>query len=1588
MMGWTKPRLLAAACGLFLLALPAEAAAPLPGAEPPACFAAIAPLLTAAETALAAAGPATVVALDETFHRVGPSGDYCRVERRIRRAGGPAPWRYSARGFPPAQRLHLVSARARQADGSWVPAGEAAFDDSGALLEVSFPGLDGGAFAEVVAVIEEPVLPIAGELTALLTFYGELPTASSRSVVELPAAMAARLADTPVGAAPARLRFDLGGGRVRFEWLAKDPPAGRSAAVWLTTLESWDRLADWYRGQLHGRDELPSDLAEAALTWTAGATTPREIAARLYRQVTDRLRSAPSGLGLVPALPRRPAEVWESGGGDSLDKAQLLHALLAARGIGSTLALVNGRQAGAVETRSPDFRHFDRALLAIEMIGEKPRGILWADLSLPFLEPGQIAPGGGDRPAFLIPAGGGFRFATTPPAGPLSLSAEQVAALAAAADPRLEAAVAALMEGAGGTPEETAGRLAEAVRRFDQGGEEGAAGRLFLAFEKAAPRAPGAAAALAGLRLYFEGKSAVGVFAEIARDLAGLFAASPPPWWREAPFEPGLDLEASARRLDQLEKEKNVPAFLRQAFHLLTTFPPQPDFSRRLYQLTYAFAEHHPEAPQADALLALMNRLPKADANYWEGQAIAGRRLAALGKTDPALALYRRQLADPLLPPAFAAVFKALAAEAALGAGRLADAEASYGQLGGGADLGLPIVIDALVQAALLELEAGRPEEALAYLQRLQSADPAVVERSASPQQALYLRQLGGDEKRARRAWASAADWWPSWLDLEARWPAPPGRPVAPLLGDLQLLGARFGDELARGDRAAAFEILRRLAYAARWDPQLALELSGSLIYLVPTRPDLAEPIHQTAIILHRALPPFAEPESAARSRLLLAAHLIDAGRPAEALEPLRDLLALKVGGMLEQRGLTLLAMVALATGRGEEQAAAELARALAGDISGGGFPAELRGVAALRLAELYQRLGRPEDERKLLEKETLHPAVRASPQQAELAARLAAARKGSDLLAETFAAWRDGFELPILAVAEPASLADARLAGKAGSQLLEGGWLPPEKVKIAFLAASDARRSVEERTGLLIAVLPELRGCLPRQGVYRRMLEALARERRFPASVRSAAAFYWVYSHIQHENLAAADQLLRGRELELSPQQRGALEALRSLPAAKADGASGLEGYVAGLLGRKLEPAREQLLPEAWRYLALLGAEGAAERMAPLLDGLRLENGDTGREAELRRALRESRQGLGALRRARVDWRRRWLGPGAPARPELLDEIANPRALEGLAPDECRALLLYDLEKLELGLAATPSWPAYFAACQEGAETAGPVQAEIVLALAGGALDDGPKAAALAEAAGYLADDDRVWPALLAGLKKAVDPRREPLAGRAVAMLAAQRALRGGEKVDWQTLRRDLDEDQRALVGGWQARLLLNQGDAAGARALLAATPAAELENPAGLLERLQLLALSPGPEANAARAAARRQAYLAKLAALANDSWSAARQAIRLEAALGEKSDPAWAAALAERIRHPLGRLSLELAVAEARADWPAAHAAAKRMIDIESPDHDDLWSLGRAAFEAGRKEEAQAVLRLFLEKTRNHPAEPEARRILAGL
>jgi transglutaminase-like putative cysteine protease len=1985
-----------AGLGLALsLATAARAATPPFSTEPPAVYRqAIEPLLTPAAAALEGAtsaesrlreGAIGSVLLDETIFWVAEDGAVYRAEHQIYRADSEAAIEEVARNITAfeshQQKIHLVLARTLPPGGSWQTVrpetifvqspqdqAELSIYSDTAELVVVFPQIRTGSVTEQIVLIEEPVFSIPGQLTAMLVFDPGWPTDIARYLVELPAAMAARLADTPIGAAPEARRSAAADGRHLIEWRMTNPPvydeepqmapvSERGPAVFLTTLGGWDEFADWFRGLLAGRDRLPPDLQAAARGWTAEANSPEEVVRILHRRVTDDIRYTGLEFGLAGYRPKTTAEVWSDGYGDCKDKANLLRALLADQGIASSLALLDTYHAGTIETRSPDFRHFNHAILAIETGG----GLLWADPTLSGLDPGQLGPNDGERQALLIPAGGGFRFVTTPPAAPPrlvataelemttdgalqgaltieadlfyagihkdfllgdearrlraaenlageyfagaevidlaveetprglfrariyfavpggeetrlafsdggwlgreleqegprrttyfqsrdsvdlafryrlppglapgrlpaplavdlpSLSAqagwrcepgecrvelrqeqrqgriepaefpaflqakqaidawlsrpprlepgdgggqpprtaaadlplmptgagqlrllerkypegvqddrrragleqvlqffpndrevqyqaqmklgtldcetngergarrlreglarhgdavdlrlrvwgryllaicdgvpreeaigllranaddpavdqlqrgwsllswvdlvakdspeeaialidrtlalpEALAAdgnfaglawsaktrlLAKRRDPGLKAALAAALESEHAV--QVAGYLAGGVEALTAEGETEAAGRLADALEPALAGRPALEPLLAELRGQQAARSLAPQLAAIAGELEALFAQSPPSWWDSQPAELGDHLQAVKARLEKLGNEEPVPPFVRQAVHYLTRFPPEDDFSQRLYQVAWSFANHFKDAAQTEPLLGLLRQLPTSDVYHWEGEVLAGQRLSAAGDLAGAAAFYRRQLGDGELPEAFRSVMKALLADVQLAAGELEEARRLYRELAGEGDLDLPLVAGALMTGALLELEAGRPEEAWPLLRRLREAEADVLANTSSPLQAASLAKLAADEAAAAAAWAAAEAWWPRWLELEKKAGLPPaGRPVSPVLGDMGSLGQEMRASQRRGDAAGAYGTLRRLAHAARWDPAVGLELAIAFTMLAGGSGNLAPDMAETAVQLLRALPPFPQPDNASRADLLLGAFLLDLKKPEEVFAPVRRLLARTPQGQLAQRGAMLQAAAAAATGNSREEAAGVLAAAL--DDS---FPRETRAMAVDFLAQLYRQLGRREEERVLLEREVAHPAIAGTELGKKLESRLEASRHGgdADVFAQIFAAWAAKFELPFLAWAEPASLDDPRLAGKKETELLEGDWLEAEKVKIAFLAAADGEIPVADRSRILGAGLDALGNSLARQSTYRRMLQAMVGEPRFPVQLRIVAEFMLAMSLVQSENLPELDRLLASATL-IVPQQREFLAAARETVELRTREAPEIEKFLESRLAAPLSEHQATFFPELWRILVLQGDPAALRRLEPMLDGLAIAGGDPGEVEELRLTvkrlgtdLREQRDAAAAMRELLAAELKAVKKDGRPA---ALDEVANLAVLASLPPAACRELLLFDLATNKLGAIGTLAWPITFVGCLEREHEG--LRRDLVLAFITALERDETRAEALGMLPAAIGFDEPLWTELLAELKRRLGASdRKSL--QALRGLELQQAVRRGEKVDFEAEATGLSGDSLRNLRLLQADLLLHDRDAGGARAFLAASSPAELKHAFGMAGRLELLRLLPeAPERQLVESAARRQLYEARLKALMHASWIPGFTVLRLAARLdGQGSYPAaWLESLLAATDNEYGRSWLRLYDAELRQDWAAAYAAAARAIELGDIDHDNQWHLGRAAFELGKQEEARRALTLFRERSKGHPRQPDAAELLARL
>lgn len=249
---------------------------------------------------------------------------------------------------------------------------------SQAELRLVYPKATVGATTEVIVLVRENIPVMPGEFAVSRIFGSGWPVFLHRFVVDLPDTDWARIhSDGTTAGVPDPAVETSAPGRERRTWTRQRVPAipwenyspplaFRAPTLWLTTLRSWDDLAKWYDGQLATRSTIGPDLAQAVERATQGLTDRRAIIEALHALAANEVRYTGLEFGLAGYQPHSCDDVWQKRYGDCKDKANLLRAMLATKGIRSHLVLLSTHGNGQVEKRSPSWQQFNHAILAVE----------------------------------------------------------------------------------------------------------------------------------------------------------------------------------------------------------------------------------------------------------------------------------------------------------------------------------------------------------------------------------------------------------------------------------------------------------------------------------------------------------------------------------------------------------------------------------------------------------------------------------------------------------------------------------------------------------------------------------------------------------------------------------------------------------------------------------------------------------------------------------------------------------------------------------------------------------------------------------------------------------------------------------------------------------------------------------------------------------------------------------------------------------------------------------------------------------------------------------------------------------------------
>ena len=303
------------------------------------------------------------------------------------------------------ERVEVKSLKVIKPDGTVVTAGaEAVVDLSSPVVQeapmysdarqkhISVPGLSVGDIIEydVVTRVFEPFTP--GQFWDNWDFVTHFVCLDEEIVLEVPANRTLKV-KSPEGMEP---RVEDQAGRRRYTWKAENRKpieevnafknfqslnpsemlrglaVSQPRRMLFSTFQNWDAIGQWYNTLAQERQFPSQEVRAKADEITRGATSELAKVQAIYDYVSH-IRYVSLSFGVGRYQPHSALEVLTNLYGDCKDKATLLDALLAAKGIHGDTALINTQ--AEVDREIPTPLQFDHAINMVSLGGRE----VWLD---------------------------------------------------------------------------------------------------------------------------------------------------------------------------------------------------------------------------------------------------------------------------------------------------------------------------------------------------------------------------------------------------------------------------------------------------------------------------------------------------------------------------------------------------------------------------------------------------------------------------------------------------------------------------------------------------------------------------------------------------------------------------------------------------------------------------------------------------------------------------------------------------------------------------------------------------------------------------------------------------------------------------------------------------------------------------------------------------------------------------------------------------------------------------------------------------------------------------------------------------------
>lgn len=308
------------------------------------------------------------------------------------------------------------------------------------VVSFSMPAVDDGSIIDYEYVTDATRSQMPGQFWTDWYFQGGTdPVLLSRLTVTAPKNLNLNPQYKNTATRPAE-KASPDGKEVTYTWQQKNvdpieiepmmpPPDDIIPAMHLSTIASWQSIADWYTSLAKDRMVATPEIKALAHQLTKDAKTPEAKAKAIYYYVEEKTRYVALELGQGAYQPHPAIETCSKQYGDCKDMATLLVTMLREVGVTAYPVLLKVDPVNDSHTQLPAPGAFNHAICLAEIDGKQ----YWLDATAQVCPWGQIPQGDRGADAFVIRDGKG-KFEQIPYSTPEENQRDVTAKLALSAD--------------------------------------------------------------------------------------------------------------------------------------------------------------------------------------------------------------------------------------------------------------------------------------------------------------------------------------------------------------------------------------------------------------------------------------------------------------------------------------------------------------------------------------------------------------------------------------------------------------------------------------------------------------------------------------------------------------------------------------------------------------------------------------------------------------------------------------------------------------------------------------------------------------------------------------------------------------------------------------------------------------------------------------------------------------------------------------------------------------------------------------------------------------------------------------------------